>query len=254
MVHQIDNLNLQYYRSGLVGVGASYSRPISNTTRYYVSEKSSFGCEGPRTEIVAHVTQPDPISVSASNTTACPYTSVQLNASNTLTNNNYNYTWSASPALGSGLSNGTTGSSISIVPTTAGSYVYTATATDDAAGCVTLNAVTVTVNERPVMDSVRASITSMCGGTPSILRAYSGAIANGPQSLPTGYLPSNATSASDEDILNVTFASINNTSTCSTTGAGSSTARWRRRIAPSGRSQKPRLPAGCPNYRSSHKC
>jgi len=218
MVHSIDNVNLQYYRTGFIANGTAPNLPISQSTNYYVSEVSSFGCEGPRTQVVAHVNQPDSITASVNNNVVCPNSNIELSVSNEGTTNDYSFSWSASPSAGSGISASVSGAQVSAVPTAPGSYTYTVTAYDAALGCTNLASVTVTVNESPKLDSVTTTAVNICNGGTALLTAYSGAIANGPQNLPTGYLASNATSTADEDILGVTFGPLSNSSTCSSTG------------------------------------
>ncbi|MBS1744113.1 MAG: hypothetical protein JST81_13860, partial [Bacteroidetes bacterium] len=153
--------------------GALYTTSISTTTHFWVSE-SDGTCESARTEVIATVNTPDPVTAS-SNGPICLNSSLQLTA--TVTNgtngNNYNYVWTANPATGSGIPSSQSGgvgtfgspSSTSVTPTAAGTYTYTVTGTDATLGCVTIATVIVTVKPLPFINSVTATPTTVCAGT-----------------------------------------------------------------------------------------
>ena len=126
-----------------------------------------------------------------------------------------------SAAAGSGIAGSVTGATQTVTPTAAGTFVFTVNGTDGT--CRTSATVSVTVNPNPVIDSTRATPTTICAGANVTLNGYSAVYTTGPQTLPTGYAASNATTTADEDIINVTFGSINNSSTCTTTGGTGST-------------------------------
>ncbi|MFN5347875.1 MAG: beta strand repeat-containing protein, partial [Bacteroidota bacterium] len=198
---------------------SSYS--ISNTTTFYVSEViTATGCESPRTAVEVTVNQPDSVAVTASVASAnnCLGTTVTLTATNVGTTNTYAYTWNGS--LSSGILSPTSGSTITVTPTAAGTYTYSLTAVDAAAGCQRVVNTNVTINANPAIDSVSVSPSAVCSGQDVTLRAY--ALSAGPQTQPIGYPASNATSTDDEEILAVTFKTLAQSSSCTTTGGAGS--------------------------------
>ena len=200
---------------------ASYS--ISATTTFYVAEFDGT-CESLRAEVIANVTSPS--AVTATNTvvtSTCPFTSFDLNATSS-NDPNYVYTWTASPAIGSGMPTSVIGATQTIQATTGGTFVYTVAAADAVSGCATSATTTVIVAVPPVLDSTVATPTTVCAGTTVSISAYSAGLSSGPQVAPTGYLSSTATSTADEDLLNVTFGTLNNTSICGGIGGGASVA------------------------------
>jgi hypothetical protein len=48
------------------GTSTTFTTSIDTTTVFYVSEISAAGCEGPRVQVTATVTPPDPLTVAAS--------------------------------------------------------------------------------------------------------------------------------------------------------------------------------------------
>ena len=239
-LHAIDDLVLQYFNSGLVNTGTTYSQSIAQTTTFYVSETSAAGCTGPRVAVTATVNQPDTL-VASSNGPICIGSPVTLTATVTSggNNNTYGLTWSAAAAA-SGITGSTSGgtasygspASITVTPTAAGTYTFTLNGTDGSGAltCSATSSVSVVVNALPVIDSVSASKTTICAGTNVTLQGYSASLVSGPQTLPTGYASSTATSTSDDEIFNVTIngVGLNNSSTCSTVapGAGSVAAMY----------------------------
>jgi hypothetical protein len=203
--------------------GSTYATSISGTTHFWVAEDNGT-CESLRTEVIVTVTDPNPVDATVNLHSVCPNANIRLDVANTAVSpvNNYTYTWTAFPAAGSGIPGSMTGATLSVTPTAAGTYVYTATAYDAVLGCTTHDTVHVTVNPNPVLDNVTANAATICSGATSTLNVYSSVITSGPQTPPAGYLSSNATNTSDEDILNVTFGTLNNSSTCTTTGGGAS--------------------------------
>src|SRR5690606_10092161 len=112
--------------------GSVYALPIATTTSFWVSE-SDGTCESERTEVIATVNQPDPVSLGVDDNNVCLGEEIDLTATNpaAVPSNNYVYTWSADSLTGSGLTGTETGAMVSATPTEAGNYVYTVTATDD---------------------------------------------------------------------------------------------------------------------------
>ncbi|MBK6990182.1 MAG: hypothetical protein IPH33_19135 [Bacteroidetes bacterium] len=199
--------------------------PISSTTTFYVAEFDG-SCESARTEVIAEVTTPPAVTATNSVVTStCPFTDFTLTATSA-NDPNYAYTWTATPAIGSGIPTSVTGFNPTIQATAGGTFVYTVSAVDITSptptGCATTATTTVTVSVPPAIDSINATPATICAGEATVLNVYSAGLGSGPQTQPTGYLSSSATDIDDEELLNVTFGTLNNTSTCSTTGGGSS--------------------------------
>jgi hypothetical protein len=149
----------------------TFTSSVSSTTTYYVSEvNTATGCEGSRSAVTVNVTTPDAITAT-SNGPVCLGSSVTLTANQTGSNQNYTFTWSASPVSGSGIPVSTTGSPATVTPTAAGTYVYTVSAVDG--GCATSATISVTVNANPSITSVTANPASVCVGGSTTLTGYS---------------------------------------------------------------------------------
>ncbi len=154
--------------------GATYTSSISSTTHFWVSE-SDGSCESLRTEVIASVNAPDAVQASVDFNNPCSNTTIQLTATTTgSTNGNvYVFTWTASPASGSGIptsqagGTGTFGTpaSTSVTPTAAGTYTYTVSGVDATLGCATTSTVVVTVKALPVINSAAATPSTICAGT-----------------------------------------------------------------------------------------
>ena len=200
------------------GINTTYGTAISATTTFYVTVTNpTTGCESLRTPVTVEVTAPDALVTSASASTLC--LNGTLNLGVTSVNEGYVYSWSATPVSGSGLAATLNGATQSITPTAAGTYVYTVVANDG--NCITSSTVSLTVNPNPVVHATAAQ-AAICNGGSTVLTADSIVIASGPQTLPS-YASSTATDPADEEILNVTFGTINSTSDCTTTGGTGST-------------------------------
>jgi gliding motility-associated-like protein len=205
----------------------TYTSSIASTTTFYVAEVGTNGCSSLRTPVTTTVNIPDVLTASASNTIdVCANTPITLSTTKTGSSNTYAYTWNATPATGSGIAAtgtaGATNGSLVVTPTTAGTYVYTITGFDGGVtpNCSITSSVTVNVVDpwNGFAASTSPTTASICdGGSVNI-----NSIINGPQTAPTGYLNSNATSTADEEILNVSLGTngslLNNTSSCTTTG------------------------------------
>ncbi len=215
------------------GISSTFAGSVNSDTTFWVSETAN-GCEGPRVAVSITVNIPDQLTVTSSTgTDACAGETFTITSSYTPVNQAFDlYTLTASPEAGSGITNpvtltinGTTDGTdpYSISPTVPGTYIYTVTATEGGL-CASIKTVTVTMHALPVLDSVTTSPNPavVCNGTPVTLNAYAAGLGSGPQTPPTGYGVSIPNSVDDEEILNVTFGSLNNTSTCATTGGGSS--------------------------------
>ncbi|WP_165917313.1 T9SS type A sorting domain-containing protein [Flaviaesturariibacter aridisoli] len=146
---------------------ATFTSTVAATTTFYVAElNSSTGCEGERTPVTITVVQPNAVTASG-NASICLGLGANLSVSQTGTENTYTYSWSASPATGSGITGSVPGATPSVVPTAAGTYTYTVTATDG--GCITTSSFQVTVKAPAPVPSVTASVTTSCSGAPVVL-------------------------------------------------------------------------------------
>ncbi len=166
------------------GTSATYTTAISATTTFYVSElNTATGCESARVAVTITVSSPDAISASASVSAVCENGSVTLTAANTNPTPLQNYTYSWSGVAGSGAETPVAGNPVTINPTVAGTYLYTATGTDG--GCVTTNTVSVTVNPNPTSVTANASDVNICNG--EVINLTSSATSNS-QIVPTTVL------------------------------------------------------------------
>jgi len=221
----IDNVQIQ---TGAIVPGYNtYKSPISATTTFYVSEVGTNGCSSARTPVTTTVNIPDLLTASASNTVnVCVNTPITLSVTKTGTTNTYAYTWYATPATGSGVATAglaaPTNGTVTVTPTTAGSYIYTIGGFDGGVTPTCATTANVTVNVVDPWNGFAASINpssvGVCNGNAVNLTS----IINGPQTVPVGYAPSFSTYTADEEILNVSLGTagslLNNSSTCSTTG------------------------------------
>ena len=179
---------------------ATYNTAISSTTNFYVSEMGTSGCESPRTAVTVTVTTPPFISTAGSTTAVCLGGNVTLAANSE--ENNYVYSWTASPSTGSGISGTLPGSapgtsSNTVTPTAAGTYTYTVTGSENINGCSASATVITTVNPNPAVPLPTATPTSICAGGNSQLNAgtfVSGSVAT----------PALAGNGSSGNVFNVT--------------------------------------------------
>jgi hypothetical protein len=184
----------------LVNTGSTYTTTaISSTTTYYVDETVG-ACTGPRAAVVATYTPSPVVTASSDVAYVCvggANTTAVLTASSS--NASYSYTWQPG---------GMTGASVTVTPT--GTTTYTVTAVDGPCS----NVATVTVNgpSVPVISSTTASPAVFCGGGTSQLQVN---VVGGTSGLATGYCVPTATYGCNYDIIsNVTFAGINNSTSC----------------------------------------
>ncbi len=198
-----------------LATGSPFQPTVSATTTYYVAaETTGPNCSSFRVPVTATVTTPAvPLTLSSSAATFCSGGS----AGALLTSGSgfYDtYTWA--PATG------VTGDEFvgwTFSPATSTTYTLTASQTGGLL-CQASATFAVTVDSANVTAAV--SDDTICIPSSTTLSATSLGIATGPQTAPIGYAASNATSPADEDILNVTFGSLNNSSTCATTGGAGS--------------------------------
>ncbi|WP_162127322.1 Ig-like domain-containing protein [Flavobacterium phycosphaerae] len=152
----------------------TYTSSISTSTTFYVSVVNpTTGCESARTMVQADVTAPFAIAPTASTNAICLSSTVDLSE----TAGNYpTYTWTASPAAGSGIATSLNGASQTITPTAAGTYVYTLTGSGN--GCVNSSTVSVVVTAYPGVPTVNATPTTLCNDGISTLTAASAGSGN----------------------------------------------------------------------------
>jgi hypothetical protein len=164
--HAIDNVTIQ--QASLLEGFTSYNSVVSVTTTLYVSEvNSTTGCLSDRTPVTITVNTPPAVIATSSAATVCVESPVTLTAASA--NELYTYTWSATPATGSGITGVVTGASVSVTPTVAGTYVYTATANDGT--CATTATVSVAATALPAVSSVTATATTICENSSTTLTA-----------------------------------------------------------------------------------
>ncbi|CAN1542127.1 Ig-like domain CHU_C associated [Flavobacteriaceae bacterium] len=164
--HAIDNVVIQ--QASLLEGYTTYNSVISETATLYVSEaNSTTGCLSDRTAVTITVNTPPAVTATASAATVCAESPVTLTAASA--NELYTYTWSANPATGSGITGVVTGGSVSVTPSVAGTYVYTATANDT--NCATTATVSVAATALPSLNSIVASATTICENSSTTLTA-----------------------------------------------------------------------------------
>ncbi|MFT3911053.1 MAG: T9SS type A sorting domain-containing protein [Ferruginibacter sp.] len=189
------------------GASTTYLSTISATTTFYVAEVSSFGCEGPRTSITTVVSDPDPLSVTATSTSICIGGSTDISSSYTPEFNSFatfDLTATGGAASGvtgtvsltpSGAGNGS--DPFTVTPTATGTYTYTITAVDPDKGCVSVGTVVVTVGALPSIVGASASpSTAVCAGAPVSLTAVTSVVAAGTRTIGSG-TSSNSTTTTD---------------------------------------------------------
>jgi hypothetical protein len=188
------------------GTSSTFTTAINSTTDWFVSSYNGT-CESQRVKLTTSVTIPDAITASISSASVCPNSLVTLMAANTGTTNMYTYSWTASPASGSGISAPIAGSSISVTPTSFGNYIYTVTGTDGA--CTTTNTIALNVFKTMTLTPIAmATPNPICAGNTLTLSAAFGTTATPVYTAP----PTVSSPTVDEDLGNITFGSLNNTS------------------------------------------
>ncbi|RYZ53478.1 MAG: hypothetical protein EOP49_07255, partial [Sphingobacteriales bacterium] len=158
---------------------------ISTTTTWYIAE-SDGTCESERVALTATVNQPDAVTAQLNEAAICPGESVVLSAVQTGSTQNYVYTWTATPETGSGLVNGTTGSSLNLTPTESGIFVYDVIAFDAAGPCTVSSSVQLVVNPKPAITGVTATPNVICASGSSELKAESLGLGAGSTTIGTG--------------------------------------------------------------------
>lgn len=149
---------------------ATYTTAINATTNFYVASYNGT-CESVRALVTASVTIPDGVTASSTSTAVCPGSTFTLTATKSGTVNTYAYTWTASPASGSGIPTSATGATTAVTPTTPGTYGYLVTAVDGV--CTTTASINVTLNAPPNITNAMATPTMVCSGSTVGLSAIS---------------------------------------------------------------------------------
>jgi hypothetical protein len=188
----------------------TYGTAIGTTTTLYATVTNpTTSCQSLPTPVVVTVIAPPALTLSSNALTTCDGVPSAL-ATLTGASAYDNFTWSPSTGV-----NGSSSAGYDF--TNSASTVYTLTAVQNSGLlCATTATLNLTVNPNPVITSSTASPVDICnGGTVTVVASST---LSGPQTEPSGYCTSNATSTADEEILGVAFAGINSTSTCASTG------------------------------------
>lgn len=172
------------------GTSTTYLQPISSSINFNVSELSADGCESEKTIVQVYVIEADQITASASASPVCVGSPVTLSYSQTGSSNTYNFSWSASPESGSGITNPASATGpITITPTQAGTFTYTLNGEDLGSNCYATSTVVVEVKALPVITSVVASpVPPVCAGENVNLTADIAVIGPGTVTIGAGAL------------------------------------------------------------------
>jgi len=175
--------------------GATYTTTATGNISYFVSETSAAGCEGPRKEVTVTVTAAPAVTITnLSATTFCMGGSVSLDAATASDPGYVNFSWTATPSTGAGLTGNTTAVA-TVTPTVAGTYTIQVSADDNGtAGCANTANIVVTVNANPTIDSLDAAPDTICVGNSSTLTAYTKVAGSGTVTIGTGTTLTGATS------------------------------------------------------------
>ncbi|HRN93039.1 MAG TPA: hypothetical protein PLS87_11515, partial [Ferruginibacter sp.] len=146
------------------GTDVSYLTEIDVSTTFYVSEVGANGCESERTPVNVTVIEADALTLTATATTPCIGSNVTLEVTQNGGNNTYNFTYTADPLVGSGITGSETGTSVIVVPTEAGTYTYTVNGDDTDKGCLAAANVQFTVNPQPIITVSSATPSTVCSG------------------------------------------------------------------------------------------
>jgi len=141
--------------------------PITATTTWYVATNTGT-CITDRFPVTLNWVAPAAVTVTNSNPSSCGTTSVATDIAATSSNTGYSYTWTASPAAGSGITAGTTGATLSgVTPTINGVYNYTVTAVDATSGCTTTASTSVGFYS-PLTGTATVTQPQVCGANGSV--------------------------------------------------------------------------------------
>jgi hypothetical protein len=146
---------------------------ISATTTWYVATNTGT-CVTDRFPVTLNWSAAPSVSLTNSNPTSCGTVFTPTNIGATSANAGYAYTWSASPALGSGILPGTTGATLTgVTPSLNGIFNFTASAVDAISGCTT-TASTLVGFYAPLTGTASVTQPAVCGGSGSVNFAISG--------------------------------------------------------------------------------
>jgi hypothetical protein len=185
----------------------------TTTTLYATVTNPATSCQSLPTPVLVTVIAPPALTLSSNALTTCDGVASPT-ATLTGASSYDNFTWSPSVGV-----SGSSASGYNFTSSASGTYTLTAVQTTGQL-CATTATLALTVNPNPIVTMSAASPVDICNGGTVTVTASS--TVSGPQTQPTGYCTSNATSTADEEILGVAFAGINNTSTCTTTGGAGS--------------------------------
>jgi hypothetical protein len=189
-----------------VGASSTFTSPISATTTWYAESFNGFCTSAGKTAVTQTVTIPDPVFAAVSTNSICPNSPVTLTASKTGTLNTYTYSWTGSTGA-SGITSPVSGTTVIATPTLSGTYNYTLTGVDG--GCTSINTASLVVKPTIGTPVLTSNPSPFCiGATVTLTATYGNTV------LPTYAAPAAVTTPlTFEDLGNVTFGTLNNTST-----------------------------------------
>jgi PKD-like domain/Ig-like domain CHU_C associated/GEVED domain/Secretion system C-terminal sorting domain len=180
----------------------TYTTAVSTSTTFYVTEVGAGACESsPRTAVNVSVQSPDPITVTPSSFSVCPFVPFTISASYTPDFNSFaTFDITATGGSNSGIVgtvSGTTNATgmdpYSVTANAPGTYVYTVSAFDPDKGCISIGTTTVTVLSGPTINTPTASPATICPAASSTLTATTNVISSGNVQIGTGSTLTGAT-------------------------------------------------------------
>jgi|GEM_PF-7073367 len=204
-----------------IGTGTPFNAPYAcgSVTYYAEAFDPISGCiqAGARASFTFVPTVAPSISITASDLNLCDGDPAANLTATSANDPNYSYVWT--PTTGLTPANGL-GASVSALPTATTLYTVTGTETGGSA-CVSQATVSIGVGNSPIISGATATPSTFClgGSSQLVVNAFA---SGGGGPAPTTYGASAATSTADDEIFNVTFGTLNNSSNCFTTGGGSS--------------------------------
>lgn len=136
------------------GSGNTLMVSPSTATTYTVTGTAADGCSA-TTTLSINVVNPPTVQISSTTTSVCPNSSATLTASGANT-----YAWS----------NGATGATLTVLPTTSSNYTVTGTSSN---GCTATSSVSITMNTSPVI-TVTPNVSTVCLGSSATITATGG--------------------------------------------------------------------------------
>ncbi|MFZ4400638.1 MAG: GEVED domain-containing protein [Bacteroidales bacterium] len=194
------------------GVISLTSASLSGYYYYLYNWNVTVGCSGSRTPVHVTVTAPPALSISGNHQTVCNNVpSTALSVTSTIGDFDA-YVWTPATGLFTDASAatpyvaGASATTVYVKTATAGQLIYTCTASN-AALCSNIVRDTLMVREGTVIN-ITASQNPICASSPTILTGIFGT-AGGTQNYTAP--PAVSSPTSDEDLGNITFGSLNNT-------------------------------------------